>query len=30
LMSEHSGRGPDLEEMDHQFLVRLWGIRSSI
>jgi len=30
LMLEHSGRGPDLEEMDHQFLVRLWGIRSSV
>ena len=25
LMREHSGREPDLELHDHQFLVRLWG-----
>ncbi|MBN1249306.1 MAG: hypothetical protein JXC32_16725, partial [Anaerolineae bacterium] len=25
LMREHTGREPDLQEMDHQFLVRLWG-----
>lgn len=26
LMREHVGREPDFAELDHQFLVRLWGV----